>query len=78
MAEIPLTEPHGKLEHTLTESISNDTHVPIDTVQRIYEEELSTLASSARVTQFLGVLARHRVRDRLRDHQKGSAEPAHK
>ena len=50
------------------EAIARETHTAIDEVDRIYEEELSGLASDARITQYLGVLATKRVRARLRKH----------
>ena len=50
------------------EAIAKDTDTSRDEVDRIYEEELSGLASDAKITQYLGVLTSKRVRARLRKH----------
>lgn len=52
----------------VAEAIARETHTSVDEVQRIYEEELSELASDAKITQYLGVLASRRVRERLKKH----------
>jgi Protein of unknown function (DUF3562) len=36
--------------------------------EKIYEQELTLLASEAKITQYLGVLTTRRVRARLRKH----------
>jgi hypothetical protein len=51
-----------------TEAIAKDTDTAVERVQEIYEQELSTLASDAKITQFLGVLATRRVKLLLRKH----------
>lgn len=51
-----------------TEAIARETETDVQVVQEIYEEELSTLASDAKITQFLGVLTSRRVKMRLRKH----------
>ena len=55
-------------EHAITEAIAKDTDTPAEVVQEIYEQEMSSLASEAKITQYLGVLATRRVRMRLRKH----------
>jgi Protein of unknown function (DUF3562) len=50
------------------EALARETDTAFDEVDRIYEEELSDLASDAKITQYLGVLATKRVRARLRKH----------
>ena len=50
------------------ESIARETHTSIDEVEKIYEQELTQLASEAKITQYLGVLTTKRVRARLRKH----------
>ena len=50
------------------EAIARETDTEFAEVDRIYEEELSDLASEAKITQYLGVLASKRVRARLRKH----------
>jgi hypothetical protein len=50
------------------EAIAEETHTSIDEVEKIYEQELTQLASGAKITQFLGVLTSKRVRMRLRKH----------
>ena len=50
------------------EAIAKETHTSIDEVEKIYEQELTQLASEAKITQYLGVLTTRRVRARLRKH----------
>lgn len=57
-----------KNHQTSKEAIAEETHTAIDEVEKIYEQELTLLASDAKITQFLGVLASKRVRMRLRKH----------
>jgi hypothetical protein len=57
-----------KNHQTSKEAIAKETHVSIDEVEKIYEQELTLLASEARITQYLGVLTTRRVRARLRKH----------
>lgn len=51
-----------------TEAIAKETETDVEVVQEIYDHELSTLASEAKITQYLGVLASRRVRMLLRKH----------
>ena len=53
---------------TSKEAIAKETHTSIDEVEKIYEQELTQLASEAKITQYLGVLTTRRVRARLRKH----------
>lgn len=55
-------------DQTLTESIAKETDTPAEIVDEIYQQELSSLASEARITQYLDVLAIRRVRMLLRKH----------
>lgn len=57
-----------KNDKAATEAIARDTDTEIERVEEIYEQELSTLASDAKITQYLGVLASRRVRMKLRKH----------
>ena len=57
-----------KNHQTSKEAIAKETHTSIDEVEKIYEQELTLLASDARITQYLGVLTTRRVRARLRKH----------
>jgi hypothetical protein len=50
------------------EAIAEETHTSIAEVEKIYEQELTQLASDAKITQYLGVLTTRRVRARLRKH----------
>ncbi|MGH8185308.1 MAG: DUF3562 domain-containing protein [Steroidobacteraceae bacterium] len=59
---------NSKNHQTTKEAIAEETHTSIDEVERIYEQELSELASAAKITQYLGVLAGKRVRAKLRKH----------
>lgn len=53
---------------SIAETIAKETDTPPEVVQEIYEQELSSLASDAKITQYLGVLATRRVRMMLRRH----------
>jgi hypothetical protein len=55
-------------DRSTTEEIAKDTDTPAEDVEKIYEQELSSLASDAKITQYLGVLATRRVRLMLRRH----------
>lgn len=57
-----------KNHQTSKEAIAKETRTSIDEVEKIYEQELTLLASEAKITQFLGVLTTKRVRMRLRKH----------
>ena len=52
----------------IAEAIASETEQSVEEVQRIYEQELTELASDARITQYLGVLASRRVKERLKKH----------
>ena len=58
----------GAQDRSIAEAIAKDTDTPAEDVQKIYEQELSSLASDAKITQYLGVLATRRVRLMLRRH----------
>jgi hypothetical protein len=60
--------PNSRTHQTAKEAIAKETHTSLAEVDRIYEQELSALASDAKITQFLGVLAGKRVRAKLRKH----------
>jgi len=55
-------------DRATAEEIAKDTDTPPEIVQEIYEQELSSLASEAKITQYLDVLAARRVRMMLRKH----------
>ncbi|HET9445141.1 MAG TPA: DUF3562 domain-containing protein [Steroidobacteraceae bacterium] len=57
-----------KNHQTSKEAIAKETHTSMDEVEKIYEQELTQLASGAKITQYLGVLTTRRVRARLRKH----------
>jgi hypothetical protein len=57
-----------KKDRAATEAIAKETNTSVEEVQKIYAEELSELASDAKITQYLGVLASRRVKMRLRKH----------
>jgi hypothetical protein len=52
----------------VAESIARDMAAPIELASRVYREELDALASKARITQYLHVIASRRARLRLRRH----------
>jgi hypothetical protein len=59
---------NSKNHQTSKEAIAKETDTSIDEVDKIYEQELSELASDAKITQYLGVLATKRVKMKLRKH----------
>lgn len=59
---------NSKNHQTSKEAIAAETHTSIDEVDKIYEQELTQLASGAKITQYLGVLTTRRVRAKLRKH----------
>lgn len=48
------------------ESIALELQAPYVEIDRVYEQELASLAQEARITQFLDVIVSRRVRLRLR------------
>ena len=60
----PVHEP--TLDQRVVELIARETDAPTELVSRVYREELDALAGTARITQFLHVIADRRVRLRLR------------
>ena len=60
--------PKHQNHQTSKEAIAKETRTSIAEVEKIYEQELTLLASEAKITQFLGVLTTKRVRMRLRKH----------
>lgn len=58
----------SKNHQTSKEAIARETDTSIDEVEKIYDQELSVLATDAKITQYLGVLATKRVRAKLRKH----------
>lgn len=59
---------NSKSHQRTKEAIAKETETSIDEVDKIYEQELSDLASDAKITQYLGVLATKRVKMKLRKH----------
>lgn len=68
MASTTRTFASSRNHQTSKEAIARETETSIAEVEKIYEEELSVLASDAKITQYLGVLATKRVRAKLRKH----------
>jgi hypothetical protein len=60
--------PKNQNHETSKQAIAKETRTSIAEVDKIYEQELTLLASDAKITQFLGVLTSKRVRMRLRQH----------
>jgi len=67
MAALIRTATAEKKDRAATEAIAKETHTDVTVVQEIYQEELSALASDAKITQFLGVLTSRRVKMRLKE-----------
>ena len=53
----------------LAESIAREMAIPVEIVARVCREELQSLASKARISQYLHVIAGRRARLRLRQHR---------
>lgn len=60
--------PQANNSRAVTEAIAKETDTDVEVVKEIYDEELTTLATDAKITQFLGVLTSRRVKMRLRKH----------
>jgi hypothetical protein len=54
------------LHRAAIESLAQESSVSVEVVREIYETELSTLESEARVTQFLPLITSRKVRELLR------------
>ena len=52
----------------VAEAIAKDTDASPELVEEMYQQELSSLAREATITQFLGVIATRRVKLNLRKH----------
>jgi uncharacterized protein DUF3562 len=55
-------------EQSIAESLAQETDTSVDLVREIYEQERSSLASEAKITQYLDVLTSRRVKLLLRKH----------
>jgi len=51
-----------------TEAIAKELETDVEVVREIYRQELTALASDAKITQYLGLLVSKRVRMILRQH----------
>jgi uncharacterized protein DUF3562 len=71
MATSMKSSPHpggANREQSFAESLAQETDTSVDLVRQIYEQERSSLASEAKITQYLDVLASRRVKLLLRRH----------
>ena len=64
----PRTLPDSSRHDVAKETLAEETHTSVDEVAKLYDEEFSTLAAKAKITQYLGVLVSRRVRLKLRKH----------
>jgi hypothetical protein len=64
----PRTHPDSNGHDVAKETLAEETHTSVDEVAKLYDEEFSTLAAKAKITQFLGVIVSRRVRLKLREH----------
>jgi hypothetical protein len=67
---ISLETVQSKSNEAFVSAIAHETETPIDVVRALYEEEVTTLAQSATVRQFVGVLATKRVKQHLRANRR--------
>jgi hypothetical protein len=65
---VPGTPLDSGQARAVAEEIGKDTDTAPEVVEEIYQQELSSLASEAKITQFLGVIATRRVRMMLKKH----------
>ena len=68
MTARPTSSSQHASARSVAEAIALETATSLEEVERIYAEELSELASEAKITQYLGVLASRRVKERLKGH----------
>ena len=68
MASVIRSSADQASDRETTEAIAKETETDVEIVQEIYEQELSSLANDAKITQYLRVLASRRVRMLLRRH----------
>ena len=68
MASIIRSQSVDTNDRATAEAIAKETQTDVEVVEKIYTEELSSLANDAKITQYLGVLATRRVRLLLRKH----------
>jgi Protein of unknown function (DUF3562) len=67
---ISLETVQSKTNEAFVAAIAYETETPIDVVRALYEEEVTTLAQSATVRQFVGVIATKRVKQHLRANRR--------
>jgi Protein of unknown function (DUF3562) len=67
---ISLETVQSKSNETFVSAIAYETETPIDVVRALYEEEVTTLAQSATVRQFVGLIATKRVKQHLRANRR--------
>ena len=69
-----VTSSHIELEPehlSAIQALANETHQPVDDVNRIYTEIFERLSSDARIKDFLVLLTSKTVRDELRHPRPG-------
>jgi hypothetical protein len=57
-------------------SLASESHLPIDDVARLYEQQQGELAAGARVTNFVHIFATRNVQEILRVRSRGSRAAA--
>lgn len=68
---------HSKPSHQerAVEFLAQESHVSIDDVARLYENELAKLAVGAHTTSYLPIFAIRKVREMLHQHSTGKLAP---
>ena len=64
----PRTISGNRSHQTTKEALAKETQTSLDEVAKIYDEEISSLEADATITQYIGVIASRRVREKLRKH----------
>ena len=71
------THPYDSTAHVRDlEALAREAHVPFEDVAHLYDCELAALATGARITNFLPVLATRKVRAILRYRHHPACAPA--
>jgi hypothetical protein len=68
MASLIRSQSPAENVEATAEDIAKETATDVELVQKIYKEELTTLATEAKIIQYLSVIASRRVRLMLRKH----------
>jgi hypothetical protein len=63
---ISLEPTRSRADQAAVAAIARESTLEFDVVRALYEEEIATLSATAKVKQFVGVIATRRVKQQLR------------